>query len=734
MANSIGSNLETQIILDASGVRTGAQRGVEAMQMFEMGAERLGDSLSDIGSRSEAMNRSIERAAGLVELLSAKMLAASDKQRSYAKNAMSFGDQMASTQPTFGDRMAGFQMPGDKERAIRQAEKDAEERAAAMARAARRAQARLDADAQRFASGAGRDPLMTNRNTISANFRAVAQTAVEWERGRKAVDSMEKSIRRMKEATNPLLAMQNRLADEAEEFKTQVQLALKAQILTKEQAEEITAEYQKQSAALLLQTRQQQQGFLGMRQFGFAAQQAGYAIEDAAAMYGTMGAAGAFRAASNNLTAMAAGFGPLVGVATSLAAAAAAIGLHLWESSKAAEEATKSEEKLLKTREDLLGVQERMIEHEQTLRDLRRASSGADVQSAIQAQLDAAIKADAAAREKVRRAPILAIEAEIESIQAQMAALPGRQFGGGPAVDVSGAASQRQRVELANQLTELQERRIKLYEQEGILLKKMDSDEQKFAERQRERELAYTRSLEVRNTKIVEAFAPEQRDTQIGLMQEMQKLEAERLALANGRYKTEVDLINAMTQHGEILDKQVEVAERMAALRKEGLEAEQNAKEMITGRYEAVNEELKFTNDQTKARKELNEQIQKGLDAGTMSIQQAEKLRAEQERILKIERENRDAEKALEKLKKRESKLEELMSGRSREASVMAATFAGTDEAARIIEQERLRVLQQNDQKPMLDELKGIRKAIEKQKEILEKNANATPDPVAALF
>lgn len=229
------------------------------------------------------------------------------------------------------------------------AENDAKAREA-RERSAWRASQRQQADAARFRAGA-QDPLRTNSSNVSGNFRSVARDAVLWERGRVAQEGAELSVRRMKAMLSPMVEMEMRLADEAREFKQQLDLATRSGHVNLAQAKLLTKEFEEQQKLLLQNAQQQQAGFLGMRRMGFAAQQFGYAIEDAASQYGTMGLSGAFRAAGNNLTAMAAVMGPQVGVAASIAAAVASIGLHWWETKKAAEATAKENERVLELTE-----------------------------------------------------------------------------------------------------------------------------------------------------------------------------------------------------------------------------------------------------------------------------------------------------------------------------------------------------------------------------------------------
>lgn len=244
-----------------------------------------------------------------------------------------------------------------------------EDKFAQRNRSAYRAQLRQEEDARRFRAGA-RDPLRTTTENISPRFQAAAREAVLWERGRDAQEKAELSVRRMKAMLSPMVEMEMRLADEAKDFAQQLDLAVRSGHISLANAKLMTAEFAEQQKLLMQNAQQQQAGFLGMRRMGFAAQQFGYAIEDAASMYGTMGLSGAFRAAGNNLTAMAATMGPQVGVAASIAAAVASIGLHWWETKKAAEETAKANEKVL-------DLTERIQEHASYLLEINAQTHAA---------------------------------------------------------------------------------------------------------------------------------------------------------------------------------------------------------------------------------------------------------------------------------------------------------------------------------------------------------------------
>ena len=217
----------------------------------------------------------------------------------------------------------------------------------------------------------------TNPENISPNFRAAAREAVLWQRGHEAVEQTEAAMRRMRAILNPMVEMEARLADEAREFRAAMELSVRSGHDTVANARLVTAEFDRQQQLLLQQARQQQAGFLGMRRMGFAAQQFGYAIEDAASMYGTMGLSGAFRAAGNNLTAMAAVMGPQVGVAASIAAAVASIGLHWWETKKAADATAKATDRVADLTERIESRYLRLMGINRQIRDARTADHAA---------------------------------------------------------------------------------------------------------------------------------------------------------------------------------------------------------------------------------------------------------------------------------------------------------------------------------------------------------------------
>jgi hypothetical protein len=209
---------------------------------------------------------------------------------------------------------------------------------------------------------------------VSPGTRSAARDLIYWQKGADAQEAAERSVRKMKEHLSPMVAMANRLADEASDFRQQMYAAVGSGKMTLSDARLLTAEFLKQQRLMMDRARQEQAGFLGMRKMGFAAQQFGYAIEDAASVYGTMGLSGAFRAAGNNLTAMAATAGPLVGVTASIAAAAAAIGLHWWESSKGAESTKKEADAILNLTERINKRAEDLAASNEQSRDIARAN------------------------------------------------------------------------------------------------------------------------------------------------------------------------------------------------------------------------------------------------------------------------------------------------------------------------------------------------------------------------
>ena len=184
-----------------------------------------------------------------------------------------------------------------------------------------REQQRVRMEADAAVEEASRRAIEVRNRIIIANRRATSRDTIDEIRDqqdsrvqsrafrpnantRNPMQDMEDSIARMRGELNPMVGMQHRLAREAMEFRQQLDLAVISGRMNWQTAQGILNTYEQVSAELQQQAMQQQAGFLGMRRMGFAAQQFGYAIEDAASVYGTMGLAGAFRAAGNNLTVM----------------------------------------------------------------------------------------------------------------------------------------------------------------------------------------------------------------------------------------------------------------------------------------------------------------------------------------------------------------------------------------------------------------------------------------------
>ena len=234
---------------------------------------------------------------------------------------------------------------------------------------------------------------------------------------RNPMQAMEDSIARMRGELNPMVGMQHRLAREAMEFRQQMDLAVISGRMNWQTAQGILNTYEQVSAELQQQAMQQQAGFLGMRRMGFAAQQFGYAIEDAASVYGTMGLAGAFRAAGNNLTVMAAQAGAVPGVVASIASAAIALGINFYNARKEAEGLKKALEDVAEARSKFASQYQDEIALQQELSAARIAGVDSlrqmyeSLGSSI-ARLTAQIEANAQAQ-----AQTAAIEAAIKRVE-----------------------------------------------------------------------------------------------------------------------------------------------------------------------------------------------------------------------------------------------------------------------------------------------------------------------------
>jgi hypothetical protein len=190
---------------------------------------------------------------------------------------------------------------------------------------------------------------------------------------RNPMQDMEDSIARMRGELNPMVGMQHRLAREAMEFRQQLDLAVISGRMNWQTAQGILNTYEQVSAELQQHVQLQNQGFLGSRRAGFAAQQFGYAIEDAASVYGTMGLAGAFRAAGNNLTVMAAQVNPMVGTIASISSAVIALGINFYNAKKNAEELKKAVEDVAEARNKFASQYQDEIALQQELSSARAA-------------------------------------------------------------------------------------------------------------------------------------------------------------------------------------------------------------------------------------------------------------------------------------------------------------------------------------------------------------------------
>lgn len=362
---NISGNMETSILFDVSAVAAGSQAAIQHFVTMQGVVERTSASFQSSSKATSSSADAMERAAEAVELLSMRMLAmqamavkAGLGVKQFAADASAAATAVNSANQTIDSFSIGqAKKKGNKS--------DAEARAAESAAEAkriadeRRRRAEMIAqreyeDSRRFSAGARLAPSMRNdANNLSQGFFNRARDLHAWERGRVAAESMRDAIFESRVALDPLVGMQARLAEEADEFQRNMRLAVAHGHMNQEQAEELLRTYRMLTAEQMVRARNEQQSFLGMRNFGFIAQQGAYAIEDFAQVFGTMGVAGGIRAAGNNLTAMAAVAGPMTGVFASISAAAVMIGLHLWESHAALQETANEADRLEKLTSDM---------------------------------------------------------------------------------------------------------------------------------------------------------------------------------------------------------------------------------------------------------------------------------------------------------------------------------------------------------------------------------------------
>ena len=603
-----------------------------------------------------------------------------------------------------------------------------------------RAEQRYQQDANRFRNGATGGPFARmDAGNISENFRSIAREAVLWERGREAQESAERSLRNMRAMLNPMVEMENRLADEAEAFRINMELAVRSGRMNNVQAQQLTTEFQQQNALLMARAQQEQAGFLGMRRMGFAAQQLGYAVEDAASMYGTMGLAGAFRAAGNNLTAMAATAGPVVGVTASIAAAVAAIGLHWWESKKASDEAAKSQEEVLDIQQRILATEERLIRTTTRLNELRAADKRSIFGATLSDQQQASGEAEAKAATEARMAPLRNAEARLAAITARMNAMGPMPMASGPMGAAGSADFQRrqneyinERVALITEQRSLEADIVRLKQEANEADQINNSEARKAQERQRERIDGLARSQQLYDSRLDEIRNPNRQESIRNFEKQIADIAAERTNLLERAYQSESDLVQALRMQEELMDRQLETEERLARFREEQRENERGLNRDIMARYESMNDELRFINEITSAREKLNEEIARGVRAGTMDPGQAAALRQDFNDQIAREIANRDAAEGIRQRQARISDLESQLSGMT-PAQVMGGMARGTDETRRFLEAERLRQQSVNDQEPVVAEIQGLRQQVRQLQAVMERNANAAPQ-AAEIF
>lgn len=574
-------------------------------------------------------------------------------------------------------------------------------------------------DAQRFNAGANQnreDPWRMDASNLSEGFFRRARELREWERGRVAAEGMRNAIQQMRANLDPMVAMQQHLALQAAEFAENMERAVRTGHLNNEQAEELLLTYRQLTDQQLEQARMQQMSFLGMRNFGFAAQQGAYAVEDFMQVFSTMGAAGGIRAAANNLTAMAAVMGPTVGVVASLASAAAMLAVHAWESHDASKKTKEVEEQRLKIIEAMVNAFERQMHAERTLAEIRQASlsSFGSVLSDLQSQSDDLV---IKAREEAAKAAFERVDkitAEIEALRMRgQNIVMGAQFAGPGAAPGPIAIREMARVEAQRALMKDREKELtEELEQQQRLAEEMSSTAFQLQQHENTRLAILTRTSQLLED------APKNQERMVDLQLQYAAVLQQQFFSEEGE--------------NERVRMAINLAERMLELREEGAAAAENVRASITEQFEGLNEVFRRENQILETRKRMNEQIDKAVQANRVNAEQAEAAREEMERVIALEQERFDAQKRLEELNERAQQLSTQLQQNQSPTTLAGVVTRGSAQDLQILEQDRFNRLRDKQNEPVVKELQRILAEIKAQKAELQRIANEVPN-VAAL-
>lgn len=634
--------------------------------------------------------------------------------------------------------------------------RSAEEQKAAeqRQRTARARDQRYYDDSRRFSAGATRvDPYVTRPGNISPSFSRIAREALTWERGRVAAHSMLDAIEDMRGALDPVVAMEQRLNREARQFTANMELAVRAQHLSNEQAEQLLHTYRQLTEQQIEQVRNQQRSFLGFRNFGFVAQQGAYAIEDFTQVFSTMGVAGGIRAAANNLTAMGATIGPTVGVMSSLGAAAAMVALHLWESRDASEELATQQESLLKLGEDREAVELRSLEISAQINQAKKAEFS-ELQSIYEKQLEDVQELYRIEESRVNAARALqtlnATNNELKAVELKIAEENAkwyeRQFAVSLAIGryfadagsgVAGMFDSNEGVRLADEQFNIQARLDIEQQRQENNLKRLNSEEHKRVEllraqiailQEESRRLSGRMHLAGIADQSIQDDAiridkNKNDETRFKTLSTEVQLAARYVALLMERRNIEmmqIDLADAaqvrvLERAAEINDDLFKIEEARFRLAVAAKEAAEESRQSIVGQFESLNKTLAFENGILETQKKITEQIEIASRANRITPQQAEAARGELERVLDLQRQQFENETRLKELKEEESRLQLLL--KTNPVPTTAGAIArGSSEDLRMLEENRLKRLNQSENKPVVDallkvltEIKGLR-------------------------
>ncbi len=354
-------------------------------------------------------------------------------------------------------------------------------------------------------------------------------------------------------------------------------------------------------------------------------------------------------------------------------------------------------------------------------------------------QLQASQEAEAKAATEARLVPLRNAEARLAAVRQRMADMGPMPMAGGPMGAAGSADFQRrqneyvaERVALVTEQRQLEQDIVRLKEQANEADQINNSQSRMSQERQRERIDGLNRSQEIFARRQDEILNPNRQDSVRSIEAEIRDLAEERMNLLERGYDTESYLVSALQMQEELMDRQLEAQERLVRLREQQRENERDINRDIMGRYEAMNDELRFINEITAARERLNEQIAQSVRAGTMTPATGAALRQDFNDQIAREIANRDAAEGIRQRQARISELESQLSGMT-PAQVMGGMARGTDETRRFLEAERLRQQSVNDQEPVVAEIQGLRQQVRQLQAVMERNANAAPQ-AAEIF